>query len=273
MGDRWYDAQLGRWISADTIVPDYANPQSLNRCSYVYDNPLKYTDSSGHTPIPSPMIDGLVSAGGNYTRAGGATKRDPSVWQRHKGPGIPVSPERKQQAKNSKTLALTCDGLALTTSVVGAMVEWGAIAVALSDGPEAGPSDGVALVAEVAVLKVYAGYINKVEDGFGLASLSLTASGDLLGGYTYLDTDTESRLPELVVGEDTYQDVLLMIPGEGINLGSHVLGFWFPEAMLDSVVNWVQFKRDIDYWNQEPTSELRITVGGDGYIKRYGDDE
>jgi len=48
MGDRWYDAQLGRWISADTIVPDPANPQSLNRFAYVYNNPLRYTDPTGH---------------------------------------------------------------------------------------------------------------------------------------------------------------------------------------------------------------------------------
>jgi hypothetical protein len=48
MGDRWYDAQLGRWISADSIVPDPANPQSLNRFMYVLGNPLRYTDPTGH---------------------------------------------------------------------------------------------------------------------------------------------------------------------------------------------------------------------------------
>jgi RHS repeat-associated protein len=48
MGARWYDAQLGRWISPDTIIPDYSNPQSLNRYSYVYNRPLELTDPSGH---------------------------------------------------------------------------------------------------------------------------------------------------------------------------------------------------------------------------------
>jgi RHS repeat-associated protein len=48
MGARWYDAQLGRWISADSIVPNSANPQSFNRYSYVYNNSLKYTDPTGH---------------------------------------------------------------------------------------------------------------------------------------------------------------------------------------------------------------------------------
>ena len=45
---RYYDPELGRFISADTIVPDPTNPQSLNRYSYVKNNPLKYTDPSGH---------------------------------------------------------------------------------------------------------------------------------------------------------------------------------------------------------------------------------
>ncbi len=35
-------------MSADTIVPDPTNPQSFNRYSYVYNNPVRYTDSTGH---------------------------------------------------------------------------------------------------------------------------------------------------------------------------------------------------------------------------------
>ncbi|MEW6033452.1 MAG: RHS repeat-associated core domain-containing protein [Chloroflexota bacterium] len=47
-GARYYDPQVGRFVSPDTIVPDPANPQALNRYTYVYNNPLKYTDPSGH---------------------------------------------------------------------------------------------------------------------------------------------------------------------------------------------------------------------------------
>ena len=47
-GARFYSPALGRFISADTIVPGYANPQNLNRYSYVLNNPLKYTDPTGH---------------------------------------------------------------------------------------------------------------------------------------------------------------------------------------------------------------------------------
>jgi RHS repeat-associated protein len=36
-GARWYDAQVGRFLSADTIVPNPGNPQAFNRYSYVND--------------------------------------------------------------------------------------------------------------------------------------------------------------------------------------------------------------------------------------------
>jgi hypothetical protein len=47
MGVRWYDYELGRWISPDILVPDPKNPQSFNRLSYVRNNPLKFVDPSG----------------------------------------------------------------------------------------------------------------------------------------------------------------------------------------------------------------------------------
>jgi RHS repeat-associated protein len=43
MGARWYDPQLARWASADSIVPQSGNPQSLNRFSYVLNNPFYVT--------------------------------------------------------------------------------------------------------------------------------------------------------------------------------------------------------------------------------------
>jgi len=45
---RLYDPLIGRFISADTVVPDWYNPQALNRYSYCYNNPLIYTDPTGH---------------------------------------------------------------------------------------------------------------------------------------------------------------------------------------------------------------------------------
>ena len=48
MNGRIYDAKLGRFLSADPNVQAPANPQSLNRYTYVNNNPLSYTDPSGY---------------------------------------------------------------------------------------------------------------------------------------------------------------------------------------------------------------------------------
>jgi RHS repeat-associated protein len=45
---RMYSPSLGRFLSADTIVPSPGNPQSLNRYSYALNNALKFTDPTGH---------------------------------------------------------------------------------------------------------------------------------------------------------------------------------------------------------------------------------
>ena len=73
---RWYDAQLGRFLSADTIVPGPHNPQAFNRYSYVLNNPVKFVDPSGHDSCtyqegtngaagsiqcnPTPIIGGIT---------------------------------------------------------------------------------------------------------------------------------------------------------------------------------------------------------------------
>ncbi len=47
-GARWYDPQIGRFLAADSIVPNPGDSQALNRYMYVLGNPLKYSDPSGH---------------------------------------------------------------------------------------------------------------------------------------------------------------------------------------------------------------------------------
>ncbi|MFB0534609.1 MAG: RHS repeat domain-containing protein [Anaerolineae bacterium] len=60
MGARWYDPALGRWLQADTLVPHPRNPQAWNRYSYCLNNPLKYTDSSGHQGQAAAGVAALI---------------------------------------------------------------------------------------------------------------------------------------------------------------------------------------------------------------------
>jgi RHS repeat-associated protein len=50
-GARSYWPQIGRFISPDTAGPNLSNPASLNRYSYVWNNPYKYVDPDGHNPV------------------------------------------------------------------------------------------------------------------------------------------------------------------------------------------------------------------------------
>jgi len=53
---------LGRFVSADPIVPEPGNPQALNRYAYVLGNPIKYRDPTGHA-----FIEGTGGGGGYGT--------------------------------------------------------------------------------------------------------------------------------------------------------------------------------------------------------------
>jgi len=57
---RFYDPSLGRFISPDIIVPTGTQgTQAWNRYAYVNNNPVRYTDPSGH--------QAWQGDGGNYT--------------------------------------------------------------------------------------------------------------------------------------------------------------------------------------------------------------
>lgn len=55
---RFYSPRLGRFVQPDTIVPDPGDSQAWNRYSYVGNNPLRFTDPTGHVVEDSGGVGG-----------------------------------------------------------------------------------------------------------------------------------------------------------------------------------------------------------------------
>ena len=72
MNARLYDPELGRFTSADTMIPDPLNAMAYNRYMYVYGNPIKYEDPSGHFGFTLFAIGAAI-----FTV--GATTDDPTI--------------------------------------------------------------------------------------------------------------------------------------------------------------------------------------------------
>jgi len=69
---RLYAPELGRFITPDTIVQDYANPQGLSRYSYVLNNPINAKDPSGMEHMCINCQISYSAVGPNQARGIGA---------------------------------------------------------------------------------------------------------------------------------------------------------------------------------------------------------
>jgi len=68
---RWYDSSLSRFIQADTIIPQPGSPQGWDRYAYTNNNPVKYSDPSGHCPIciVAALVIGVIVLTGDTPKA------------------------------------------------------------------------------------------------------------------------------------------------------------------------------------------------------------
>jgi len=204
---RYYDPNLGRFLSADTIVPGSsaltvapldsvasaswrqrsggpANPQELNRYSYVNNNPLRYTDPSGHCPM---CIGAFIGALAGASIAYGA-----QVYSNYQA-GMDVG---QAMTTNINVAAVVTGGVAgavvggslgiastgaITGYTVGTALEMGAIGSATNmAGNAVGQiaSSGSVNPTDVAV----AGVVGFAA-GVAAPAVGTTAIGSMAGGY------------------------------------------------------------------------------------------
>jgi RHS repeat-associated protein len=61
MNARWYNPNIGKFMTKDTYRGDLLNPQSLNQYAYVLNNPVNYIDPTGHlAEYSSDQILGML---------------------------------------------------------------------------------------------------------------------------------------------------------------------------------------------------------------------
>jgi RHS repeat-associated protein len=73
---RWYDSALGRFVQADTIIPNPGDPPSFDRFSYVRNNPIRFTDPTGNWYY-DPGCDCLVDTHESYNEHPEYLDREP----------------------------------------------------------------------------------------------------------------------------------------------------------------------------------------------------
>ncbi|MDY7078092.1 MAG: RHS repeat-associated core domain-containing protein [Chloroflexota bacterium] len=133
---RFYDPALGRFISADTIVPEPGNPQDLNRYTYVRNNPLLYTDPAGHfINIGAAAIGAAV--GGVI---GAATSAGPQMIQNiREGQPLTANIDPSQVAKDAAIGAAVgaVGGLTFGAGLAAGGAIAGAIGVSSASGAAA----------------------------------------------------------------------------------------------------------------------------------------
>ena len=72
-GARFYDSAVGRFVSADSVIPP--GTQGYDRFAYVYNNPLRYNDPTGHCPMCIGAALGAVFGAVTYVATSVASGR------------------------------------------------------------------------------------------------------------------------------------------------------------------------------------------------------
>jgi RHS repeat-associated protein len=113
-GSRRYDPELGHFIQPDSIVPN--GVQGYDRYGYVFNNPVRYNDPSGHRPIEGCGEDG--------TRACHASDLEKAL-NAQKLKELDYDPTGQKQKRNQEIAeAILYDGTEFIASVLFEPADW-----------------------------------------------------------------------------------------------------------------------------------------------------
>jgi RHS repeat-associated protein len=233
-GARFYSPYLNHFTQPDSIVPDPHNPQDWNRYAYARNNPLKYTDPSGHKPCED--IDGICFSESQATKVWETKQKDKGpIWSTAKyknekaGKFLGDLSTRLQHAANFFSYLGGISEVGFTTLGLfggGAAVGWVDLGFPVADvtGGLAGGLVGWEVGHGIHVL-----ITNPIESGISSASTITTYLSDIAYGNTRLDV-YESNVTA-VIGQPTATSTALTLVGNANSVG-------IVDAAIDQVGSW-----------------------------------
>jgi RHS repeat-associated protein len=186
-GARTYSTRLARFLSPDAVVPKPGSSQDWNRYAFVYNNPLRYIDPSGHEPITMEDVDWAM----NKAEAGAKTAREWVQWAEngadalmYKIRGAPTQQEAYRQQAQAERVDWVADHVPVVSTGRAAYV-------ILMDKDLAGrPADATdrrdALVTGISPPGLGGGKISNAADAIGIAgdaAINIHDSQEDIPGY------------------------------------------------------------------------------------------
>ncbi|HEY9078053.1 MAG TPA: RHS repeat-associated core domain-containing protein [Anaerolineaceae bacterium] len=219
---RFYSAYLGRFVSADTLVPYPADAKAFDRYAYVNNNPMNFTDPSGH----SACWDENAS--------------DPGCLKYDSGESVTKPVSKNQSPDPIGTTIIVINGAStIISGVEAALTDGVGLGIMLIGCGGASPETlGLSCGISAKIAWEVDKYLASPGSGIGLAenllgylSLGLTWWSDKNNTWEF---NENGKLSSISIGKDT-----------AITARNTLLGL-IPEANTDAAISFSQFKYDLD---------------------------
>jgi hypothetical protein len=212
---------INQFISADTIVPGYANPQNLNRYSYVNNNPLRYTDPTGHYCVEENADGNIIHVDCSSWEPVGGGGQDDDDDDEDDNPSVPDLP-----------------GYDLIASYCGESSSLGCLSYLLQDGATLVDFLGMGIVSGITVTGCVTGTPGSI--GGILAGCAAGAGAGLLYYNTSGPNTVESLLSigsSVLTAIDDYQNYGELGESSQTSITTSLVGLVMIDPFTDAIVD------------------------------------
>jgi RHS repeat-associated protein len=264
MNSRYYDPQLGRFISPDTIIPERYDSAAFDRYAYARNNPVLYVDPSGHCWGIASGIRGLPTY-------------DVTCNNLDMALSIAQNPNATGGQKAGAVAYIAAEGIAHTALVVGTgVLAWeGGVALL---GSEAATTAGAAACADgdctnetIAIKTAVENGAKAIQNGVGQGYSSFDAFKYSQGAagngmaWHHIVEQTPANIQQFGIQTIQNTNNLIRVPNGAGLLHQQISGYY---SSIQPLVTGSQ-SLTIRQWIQTQSFEFQWKFGM-GVIQRFG---